>query len=444
MMNIQGRIILSTDKDFDRLVLGTMFNKVDPVQRPSLMVQPKCVEDIIAIVKHAKETGKKISICSGGHSWSANHIRNESILIDLSNFNQFEIDKEQQTAIAGPAVGGSILLTELYKHELFFPAGHCKGVCIGGYLLQGGFAWNGRKLGMACESVTGIDVVTANGDYIHANENQNSDLFWAARGSGGGFFGIVVRFHLKLYPLPKYRGMMTHVFAMKHLEDVFRWAYETGPFISPAVEFQMLMSRNTLKFLVPGIEAAAPVFADTKDELEEAVSFMRNSPIKKKAYFKTPLLDPGIKMYYNFAMTHYPHEHYWGVDNMWTNAHIDELIPHLKQIATTLPPAPAHVLWLNWFPPENRPDMSFSMEDNIYIALYGAWKSEKDTAKYSSWATDHMQKMSYLSSGIQLADENLHKRTARFMSEDHLKKLDAIRQDYDPQGLFNAWHSRPV
>lgn len=78
-------------------------------------------------------------------------------------------------------------MLELYEHNLFFPAGHCKGVCIGGYLLQGGYGWNGRKLGIACESVIGIDVVTADGEYIHANETENADLFWAARGAGGGF-----------------------------------------------------------------------------------------------------------------------------------------------------------------------------------------------------------------------------------------------------------------
>ena len=48
------------------------------------------------------------------------------------------------TAVVGPGKGGSVLAAELDEVGLFFPAGHCKGVCIGGYLLQGGYGWNSR------------------------------------------------------------------------------------------------------------------------------------------------------------------------------------------------------------------------------------------------------------------------------------------------------------
>ena len=50
--------------------------------------------------------------------------------------------------------------------------------------------------------------------------------------------------------------------------------------------------------------------------------------------------------------------------------------------------------------------------------------------------------MEPLATGIQLADENLHNRVARFVSDEHLRKLDAIRLKYDPFGLFHEWHSR--
>ncbi|QQS28680.1 MAG: FAD-binding oxidoreductase [Sphingobacteriales bacterium] len=443
-MNIQGTILKKGEPGFEQAILDRLFNKIDPQRRPDVLVLPKTVEDIMVVLKEAKSWGKKISICSGGHSWSANHLRNESILMDMCHFNRFEVNKEQMTAKAGPGVGGSILLTALYQQNLFFPAGHCKGVCLGGYLLQGGFGWNGRKLGMACESISGMDIVTADGELVHANETENADLFWAARGSGSGFFGVVVNFYLKVYPLPKYRGMMMQVFHLKHLESVYNWAYEVGPDIQPAVEFQMLMCRKTLQSFGPsGIEAAAPVFADSKDELHEALSFMYNSPVKHKAFFRSPFFNPGIRLMYSFAMGHYPENHCWGVDNMWTKAHISELMPHLKQIAETLPPPPSHVLWLNWFPPERQTDMAFSMEDNIYISLYSAWRQAKDNARYGNWATNCMKNMEYLSSGIQLADENLHHRTAKFVSNEHLLKLDKVRSSRDKFGLFNTWHSRP-
>lgn len=442
-LTVEGRVIERTGEDFESIVMGSLFNKIDPGRRPLKVVEAKSVQDIVETIKYAKSHGKKITVCSGGHSWSANHLRDNSILIMMKHFNQYEINVNEMTATAGPGVGGSVLMKELYKHNLFFPAGHCKGVCIGGYLLQGGYGWNGRKTGMACEHVYGIDMVTADGEFIHASETENADLFWSARGSGGGFFGVVVRFHLKLSPLPKYRAIIVHDFLMKHLEDVYHWAYEVGPTIPKAVEFQMLMSNKVLNILGPGIEAIAPIFADDKDEYEQAMAFMKNSPIKKKAIIATPAFNPGIDMLYKTVMTHYPENHYWGVDNMWTHSPIEELMPYIKEIAATLPPAPSHFLWLNWHPGNIKTDMVYSNEDAIYLALYANWKNTADTAKYGDWAVNIMHKMSHLSTGIQLADEGLHKRTAPFLSDAHLKKIQQIRAERDPKGLFHEWHSRP-
>ncbi len=443
-LKIKGDIIKREDFGFEKAIMGTLFNKWDRGRKPEMMVIPVSVDDIITTINYAKLIGKKISICSGGHSWSANHLRENSILINMKGFNTSQIDRESMTAKVGPGVGGSTLLIELMKQDLFFPAGHCKGVCVGGYLLQGGYGWNGRKMGMACENVTGLDIVTSKGEYIHANAQQNSDLFWAARGSGCGFFGVVVAFHLKLYKKPAYCGSITHVFDIKHLEAVYNWAYEVGPSIPDAVEFQMLMSRKVLKFFGPGIEAFAPIFADSKEELEESKAFMLNGPIKSKAFFKTPYIKSNMEIMYRMAMTHYPENQHWGVDNMWTSASATELIPYLKEMAKNLPPAPSHILWLNWHPPIRKTDMAYSLEDKTYIALYGTWKNAADTQKYGTWATETMRNMEHLSSGIQLADENLNNRISPFVSPNHLQKLDEIRSQRDENQLFNAWHNKPL
>jgi FAD/FMN-containing dehydrogenase len=443
VMNVQGNVIERSDSNFENVLMGTLFNKIHPGRMPDTIVEPKSIQDIIETIRYAKLQGKQITVCSGGHSWSANHLRNNSILLKMSHFNTYEINAKEMTAKAGPAVAGSDLLLDLYKQKLFFPAGHCKGVCIGGYLLQGGFGWHGRKLGMACENVIGLDLVTADGEYIHASKTENADVFWAARGSGGGFFGVVVCFHLKLHPLPPYRGIITQNFDIKHLEEVYAWAYEIGQTVSDDVEFQMIMSNKTMMVLGAGIEVAAPIFANTKDEYHEAARFMLESPIKKKARIALPSFNPGMKALYNLVMTHYPENHHWGVDNMWTDAPFEYLLPHLKEIAKTLPPPPSHILWLNWHPTMQRQNMAFSTEDRIYIALYSAWKDASKTAEYGDWATSMMQKMSPLSSGIQLADENLHKRTAPFVEQDNLRRIAQIRAERDPHGLFHEWHSKP-
>jgi hypothetical protein len=170
---------------------------------------------------------------------------------------------------------------------------------------------------------------------------------------------------------------------------------------------------------------------------------MKNSPIKNKALIATPAFDPGINALYKTVMSHYPENHHYGVDNMWTHAPLEDLMPYIKEIARTLPPAPSHMLWLNWHPGQIQSDMAYSNEDNIYIALYTIWKNAGDTSKYGDWAASMMSKMNHMSTGIQLADEGLHKRTAPFLSDANLKKIQQIRADRDPKGLFHEWHSRP-
>lgn len=440
---ISGHTIFPGQANFDSVVLGTLFNKWDSGKRPALIVEPRTVEDVIQTVKYAKRVGKKIAISSGGHSFSANFIREGSVLMLMKHFNTYSVNKEFRVAQAGPGVGGSDLLKALYAQELFFPAGHCKGVCIGGYLLQGGYGWNGRKLGIACQHILAMDIVTADGELVHANEKENADLFWAARGSGPGFFGIVVKFYLQLFPLPKYRGVIYQTFGMKDMEETYRWAHGIGPAVSKAVEFQLLMNRNVMGFMGPGMEVLAPIFADTKEEFEEAKRFINESPIRKKAKLAPPCFDPGIELMYRSVMLHYPENHLWGVDNMWTHASIDELMPHIREISQTLPPAPSHFLWLNWQPDQIPNHMAHNKEDKLYLALYSCWKNPKDSAKYGKWAFETMRKMEYLSTGIQLADEGLHQRTFRFMSDANLETVQSIRAKWDPDALFFEWHSKP-
>ena len=108
------------------------------------------------------------------------------ILLDVSHLQDVEIDRKAMRARVGPGCRGNELLAMLLDRDLFFPAGHCPGVALGGYLLQGGFGWNGRVHGPACMSVEAIDAVTADGDLVHASETENADLLWAARGAGPG------------------------------------------------------------------------------------------------------------------------------------------------------------------------------------------------------------------------------------------------------------------
>lgn len=439
-----GRRFRRGEPGYHDALMGVLFNKREPNRFPEIIVQANGVEDVVAAVREARRHDLRIGVCSGGHSWSANAVRDGGMLLDVSRLSGYAIDRDRMFALAGPGCGGSELAAAALRANCFFPAGHCRGVCIGGYLLQGGFGWHGRMLGMACESVTGIDVVTADGDLVHANESEHADLYWAARGSGSGFFGVVVRFHLKLHRRPKYIGGAAHVYRIEHLEDVYAWAHEAGRDVLPEVELQILMTRRAGAIFAPGLEVVAPVFADSEKRAREVAAFLTESPLRAKAAVRVPLLPLGLAAMYAGVMLHYPSGRRWGVDNMWTHAPVDALVRTMRRLADTMPPAPSHTLWLNWRPPERRTDMAFSVEDAIYIAAYGVWKRPADDARFASWARDNMAEAAHLSSGVQLADENLGERPMRFVTDEHLAKLDAIRDARDPEGRFHPWMGRPV
>jgi FAD/FMN-containing dehydrogenase len=88
--------------------------------------------------------------------------------------------------------------------------------------------------------------------------------------------------------------------------------------------------------------------------------------------------------------------------------------------------------------------MAFSMEADLYIALYSVWKDAAQDAEHQAWVTDHMKALESYSEGIQLADENLGARPFRFMADPNYGQLEALRREYDPAGVFHAYMGRPV
>jgi hypothetical protein len=422
---------------------AAMWNARVPDRFPAAIVQAADADDVVAAVRLANREELRLGVVSGGHSWSGNHLRDGGLLVDVSRLNEVSIDRDAMRATTGPGRKGHELAALLAQQKLFFPAGHCRGVAVGGYLLQGGYGWHSRELGPACMSVVGLDVVAADGRLVHASATENADLYWAARGSGPGFFGIVTRFHLEVYPRPRVIGVGVQTYAREMFDDVFRWMHDVGPEVPRSIELQALMSRDAPWVRGPGLVVIAPIFADSYWQAWHELAFFRKNPVRKKAKLSIPFLPCGINFLYRGVGQHYPDHHRYAVDNMWTRAPINELLPGLNRIADTLPAAPSHMLWMNWAPPPSRPDMAYSVEDNTYIALYSVWQDAAQDAQFANWPIDCLRPMQELSSGCQLADENLAQRPQRFVSERNLARLDELRAKYDPQRKFYPWMGRP-
>jgi FAD/FMN-containing dehydrogenase len=437
---IDARLHLRGDPGYEEARRSTVWNALTPERYPDAVCVADSPEDVAAAVGLAGDRGWRVGIRSGGHSWAGNHVRDGGLLLDVSGLDEVVLDRESATAAVGPGVRGDALIELLAAEDLFFPAGHCPGVALGGYLLQGGFGWNGRVHGPACMSVEAIDLVTAAGEAVRADRNENADLFWAARGSGPGFFGAVTRFHLRLYPRPPVVRNGIYLYPADVLAEVFEWASEIGPRVPREMELMVVVHRD----LEGEIEIAVtgPVLAATEEAADEALALLETCPVRDRAKAAAPNEEVRLTDLYAAVHASYPDDHRYAVDNMWTGAPAADLLTGLRKIAETMPPAPSHMLWMNWGPSPERPEMAYSVEDETYIALYAVWEDPADDDANVAWATERVREMEPLSSGIQLADENLGRRPARFVAEEKMARLDAIRAERDPKGLFHPWMGR--
>ena len=423
---------------------AAVWNARTPPRHPDVIVHAQSTDDVVAAVRAARAAGQRIGVRSGGHSWAGNHVRDGGVLLDLSRMTGLAIDAEAMTATVEPGCTGHTLAAALGEQGLFFPAGHCIGVAVGGYLLQGGYGWNGRVHGPACMSVEAIDVVTAAGDLVRADAENHADLFWAARGSGPGFFGVVTRFHLRLYPRPNVVANGVYLYPVDVLDEVFRWAHEIGPRVPPQMELMLLIHRDAEGELE--VAVTGPVLAGSEEEARDVLALLETCPVVDQAKLAIPYAPVRLEDLYAAVHESYPDDHRYAVDNMWTHAPIDDLLPGLRRIAETLPQAPSHMLWMNWSPdhPQTpaRPEMAYSVEDQTYIAVYAIWQDPELDAANVAWATDRMREMEHLATGIQLADENLGRRPARFLTDAHYQRYDAVRAAYDPDRRFHSWMGR--
>jgi FAD/FMN-containing dehydrogenase len=439
-----GPLLRRGDDGYERARRGAVWNARTPDRFPEAIVLAASEDDAIAAVRLAREQELTVAVRSGGHSWAGNHLRDGSLLLDLSALRAHEVDERAMSATVQPGCRGDALLATLGERDLFFPAGHCPGVGLGGYLLQGGYGWNGRLHGPACMSVEAIDVITADGELVRADEAANSDLLWAARGAGPGFFGVVTRFHLRLQRRPRVTANAVVTYPASLLGEVLEWAHRIAPQVPRTMELMLIVHRD--EDGRPEIAVTAPVLVEDPAEARESLELLQSCPALSSAKLNVPYVEVSLSDLFAGVHASYPDEHRYAVDNMWTSATAAELAPGLERIAATLPGAPSHMLWMNWGPgPEPappRPDMAYSQEDDTYIALYAVWQDAAEDEANVSWATSSMRAMEHLASGIQLADENLGSRPARFAGDEQMRRLDELRALRDPERRFHEWMGR--
>lgn len=196
---LHGQVLLAGEPGYDeaRYLWNPSFNK-----HPALVVQPVDVPDIQAAVNFAREHNLLLAVKCGGHSHSGQSSCERGMQIDLKKFRGVQVDAAaRRVSVKGGTLLGQVD-RETMAHGLVTPLGTVSHTGVGGLTLGGGFGRLARRFGMSIDNLESMDVVTADGEFRHASNRENQDLFWGLRG-GGGNFGVVTNFQFRLHPLQR-------------------------------------------------------------------------------------------------------------------------------------------------------------------------------------------------------------------------------------------------
>ena len=177
-------------------------------QEPALVALPENEQDVIAIVNYAREHGLQVAPQRTGHNAEPLGAMDDVILLKTDLLQGVQIDVDRKIARVGSGSKWGDVVPYASQLGLAALHGSTPDVSVAGYSLGGGVGWYARKLGLSTNSVTAIELVTADGELRRVDADNDSDLFWALRG-GGGNFGIVTALEVQLYEIPEiYAGVL--------------------------------------------------------------------------------------------------------------------------------------------------------------------------------------------------------------------------------------------
>ena len=201
---LHGRVITPDDAVYDE-ARTVFYGGID--RRPAAIVRAKDATDVSRVVSFARDSGLELAVRSGGHSTAGHGTTEGGIVLDLSEMKGLEIDVGRRTAWAETGLTAGEYTATAGAHGLATGFGDAGSVGIGGITLGGGIGYLVRKHGLTIDHLLAAEVVTADGDLLHADAETHPDLFWAIRG-GGGNFGVATRFKLRLHEVDEIVGGM--------------------------------------------------------------------------------------------------------------------------------------------------------------------------------------------------------------------------------------------
>ncbi len=222
---VRGRVIAPEDFDYDQ-ARTVLMGGID--RHPAAIVRVADTDDVVQVIGVARESGLELAVRSGGHSGAGHSVTEGGIVLDLHDMKAADFDLEAGTVWAQTGLTAGELTSAAAEKGVAVGFGDTGSVGIGGITTGGGIGYLTRKFGMTIDSVLAAEVVTADGQLLHAGQDEHPDLFWALRG-GGGNLGVVTRFQYRLHPLPTFVGGMLLLPATAETIAGFIAAAEAAP-----------------------------------------------------------------------------------------------------------------------------------------------------------------------------------------------------------------------
>ncbi len=225
---VRGEVIAPGDEGYEdaRTVYNAMIDR-----RPAVVVRCANAGDVISAVNFSRENRLDLAVRAGGHSVPGFGTCDGGMVIDLSRMRGVRVDPANRTARAEGGATWGDFNAATHAFGLATTGGIISTTGVAGLTLGGGIGYLSRGFGLSCDNLVSADVVTADGRFRVASENENVDLLWAIRG-GGGNFGVVTSFEFRLHPVKDiYGGPM--FYELSDAGDVLRFYRE---FIADAPE----------------------------------------------------------------------------------------------------------------------------------------------------------------------------------------------------------------
>jgi FAD/FMN-containing dehydrogenase len=449
---IAGKVVVRDHPDY-RGTWENNWNQLRPERYPDIIVQVSSDLDVVEAVGFARETGLKVAVRGGGHAWCGTPFRKGGMLIDLSRLTDVKIDPVARTAAIQPIISNRDMMRKLETYELAFPVGHCPQVKASGYLLSGGIGWNASQWGQATLSVTGVEMVTAAGQLITANTEQNAELFWAARGSGAGMFAVATRFHLKLYSRPKAIHTSTYYYPLSKVREAAEWfsdAAETMPcnvemtlfFVSapPNLVDRCKSDRGKICMIT------ATVFANTKDEATRVLGVLEKCPHNANCLEKIVAAPATFEDLFSLSGSMWPELLRAKVESLWSNSQPSDILVALRDHFKEAPSTKTVILFAlypGWAKGvASHEDLAYSQAARVYGGPWTMWDEANNDASNIDWHRRCCEILKPFATGRYLGESDIvddRSRAEEAFSASNWQRLKQLKAKYDPEDLFHGF-----